>query len=170
MSTKYFLITLILFGFLNPGYGQLHTNWEKWNWLIGEWRGEGSGEPGQGEGTFNFKPDLDNKILVRRSHTQFPLSANQQGMIHNDLMIIYPDDSGNPVKAIYFDNEGHTINYSITYNDRSIILTSDKIPKVPIFRLSYQLLPNKMVNTKFEISHDGVQFKTYLEGKSIKTI
>ena len=168
MSTK-FLLTIILFGFLNASYGQLNSNWEKWNWLIGEWRGEGSGQPGQGEGTFNFKPDLDNKILVRRSHTQFPASANKQGTIHNDLMIIYPDYSGNPAKAIYFDNEGHTINYSITYADQTIVLTSDKITNVPVFRLSYQLLQNKMVSTKFEFSQDGVQFKTYLEGKSIKT-
>jgi hypothetical protein len=83
-------------------------------------------------------------------------------------MVVYPDFSGNPAKAIYFDNEGHTINYSITYSDKSIILTSDKIPNVPIFKLTYSLIDNETVNTKFEMSQDGVKFFTYIEGKSKK--
>ena len=84
-------------------------------------------------------------------------------------MIIYPDNKGNPVKAIYFDNEGHAISYSITYADQSIVLISDKIPKIPVFRLTYSLLDHEMVNTKFELSQDVEKFSTYIEGKSKKT-
>jgi len=78
----------------------------------------------------------------------------------DDLMIVYPDYKGSPAKAIYFDNEGHTINYSITYGDNSIAFTSDKIPNVPIFRLTYTLLETEIVNTKFEMSQDGEKFST----------
>jgi len=78
-------------------------------------------------------------------------------------MIVYPDYTGNPVKAIFFDNEGHTINYSISYTDKSIALTSKKIPNVPVFRLTYTLLKNEIVNTKIEISQDGEKFSTYIE-------
>ena len=133
---------------------------------MGEW--VGSGQPGQGGGTFSFKPDLDQKILVRKSHSEYPASANKPEIIHDDLMVVYLDYSGNPNKAIYFDNEGHTINYSITYSDKSIVLTSDKVPNVPVFRLTYSLLDDASVNTKFEMSQDGEKFFTYIEGKSRK--
>lgn len=168
MRTK-ILLTFALLGILANCFGQSSTAWEKWSWLIGEWAGEGSGQPGQGAGTFTFKPGLDNKILVRESHSEYPASGNKPKVVHNDLMIIYPDYSGNPVKAIYFDNEGHTINYSISYADKSIALTSDKILGVPVFRLTYTLLENEAVNTKFEMSQDGEKFNTYIEGKSKKT-
>jgi hypothetical protein len=83
-------------------------------------------------------------------------------------MIVYADFSGNPSKAIYFDNQGHTINYAISYADKSIVLLSDKIPNVPTFRLNYTLLNNNIVNTTFEMSQDGVNFIIYVEGKSRK--
>lgn len=165
MNTK-IILTIAFFGFLTTCFGQQSISWTKWRWLIGEWVGEGSGQPGQGGGTFTFKPGLDDKILIRESHSEYPAAGNKPRVIHNDLMIIYPDFTGNPLKAIYFDNEGHTINYSITYADKSIALTSEKIPNVPVFRLTYTLLDNKMVNTKFELSQDGEKFSTYIEGKS----
>jgi hypothetical protein len=168
MKKKIFLV-LISFLFLTNGFGQTGDTWNKWSWLTGDWIGEGSGQPGQGGGTFSFRLDLDKKILVRKSHSEYPASDNKPKVIHDDLMIIYPDFTGNPSKAIYFDNEGHTINYSIAYSDKSIVLTSEKAPNVPIFRLTYTLLENNSVNTKFEMSQDGVKFMVYIEGKSKKS-
>ena len=83
-------------------------------------------------------------------------------------MIVYLDFTGNPSKAIYFDNEGYTINYSISYLDKTIVLLSDKIPNVPVFRLTYTLLNDETINTKFEMSQDAEKFMTYIEGKSKK--
>jgi len=168
MNTKSFL-TVVLIGIFTMSFGQQSASWDKWSWLIGEWVGEGNGQPGQGGGTLSFHHDLDQKILVRKSHTEFPASGNKPPVIHNDLLIIYPDYSGNPAKAIYFDNEGHTINYFITYADQSIVFTSTKIQNMPIFRLTYTLLNRDCVNTKFEFSQDGEKFATYIEGKSKKT-
>jgi hypothetical protein len=163
------ILAVVLIGFVTTCPGQQKPAWEKWNWLEGEWTGEGSGKPGQGGGTFSFKPGLDARILIRTSHSEYPASVSKPKVIHEDLMIIYPDNSGNGPKAIYFDNEGHNINYSITCGDKSITFTSDKIPDFPIFRLTYTLLLNGMVNTKFEMSQDGEKFTTYIEGKSKKT-
>lgn len=163
------LLTIVFCGMIATGFSQQKPSWDQWSWLTGEWIGEGSGKPGDGGGTFSFKTDLDQNILVRKSHSEYPATANKPQVIHDDLMVVYPDFSGTPAKAIYFDNEGHTINYSITYSDKSIILTSDKIPNVPIFRLTYSLIDNETVNTKFEMSQDGVKFFTYIEGKSKKS-
>ena len=160
---------ILFFSCLTSAFAQQPASWEKWTWLIGEFQGEGSGQPGQGGGTFSFAFDLDKNIIVRKSHSEYPATNNKPLIVHNDLMIVYPDYTGNPSKAIYFDNENHTINYSITYQDKDIILTSNKIANVPVFRLTYTLLNDGLVNTKFEMSQDGEKFMTYIEGKSKKT-
>ena len=165
---KKIILSAVLFGLYVTCIGQQNSTWNQWNWLIGDWAGEGSGKPGPGGGTFSFKADLDQKILVRKCHSQYPALGNKPTIIHDDLMVVYPDYSGNPVKAIYFDNEGHTINYSITYSDKTIVLTSDKIGNIPVFRLTYIQLNDESVDTKFEISQDGVKFSSYVEGKSIR--
>ena len=149
-------------------FGQQTASWAKWSWLIGEWKGEGNGEPGQGSGIFTFKTDLNDKILVRKAHSEYPATAGKPAIVHDDLLIVYLDFSGNPSKAIYFDNEGHTISYSISYADKTIVLLSDKTPHAPLFRLTYNLLDKDLIDTKFEMSQDGEKFMTYIEGKSKK--
>ena len=135
---------------------------------MGEWVGEGSGQPGQGEGTFSFNHDLNKNILVRRSHSEYPATENNPATIHDDLLIVYSDENKMPSKAIYFDNERHTINYSISYAETSIILTSNRAQGGPVYRLTYLKLDDETANIKFEMSQDGQTYKTYIEGKSKK--
>ena len=163
------LIVVMTMLFSSITFAQQKITWNKWEWLIGEWKGEGGGKPGNGSGTFSFKPDLNEKILVRKNHSEYPATGSKPATIHDDLMVVYPDYTGAPSKAIYFDNEGHTINYSISYpGNYSIVMTSEKIPNVPIFRLTYTLPEKETVNTKFEMSQDGTTYTTYVEGKSKK--
>ena len=149
---------------------QSKNPWEKWNYLIGEWVGEHTGKPGSGDGKFSFQKDLDGKILVRKSRTVFPASTSSPELIHDDLMIIYQNGSDNPQEAIYFDNEGHTIKYKVSYTDKSIILTSDIISNTPRFRYTYTAIDDKTVNGSFEMASPQApdDFKMYLEGKAYK--
>ncbi len=162
------LIVIFTLVFLINSFAQQAPAWEKWSWLIGEFSGEGSGKPGTGGGTFSFTPDLDNHVLIRKSHSEYPATQNKPAIIHNDLMVVYTNYTGNPSKAIYFDNEGHTINYAVTYAEKQVILLSEKIQGVPLFRLTYSLLDANKVSTKFEMAQDGENFFTYIEGKSVR--
>lgn len=159
-------LTLILFLLVFAGFGQQTKPWDNWTWLIGEWKGEGTGQPGQGGGTFSFSYDLDKNIIVRKSHSEYAAKNKESKILHDDLMIIYLDAEKNPSKAIYFDNEAHSINYGISYKDKTIVLTSEKMQGYPVFRLTYTLIDKDLVNTKFEMSQDGINFMTYIEGKS----
>jgi hypothetical protein len=164
------IFTIAFLGIASLCYGQQNPAWDKLEWLIGEWQGEGSGIPGEGGGIFTFSYDLEKRIMVRKSHSEYPGENIKSRTIHDDLMIIYPDSKGNPDKAIYFDYEGHTINYAITYPDSSIVLTSVLNPETPTFRLIYTMLDVDTVYTKFEMSRDGKSFMTYIEGKSKKLL
>ena len=164
-----FLISALLFCYPLICNSQATGEWDKWSWLIGEWSGEGSGVPGEGNGTFSFSFELDRNIIVRKSHSEYTAGDFKRKTIRDDLMIIYPE-RGNPDKAIYFDNEGHTINYNIEYPDSSIVLTSVLIPQTPVFRIIYTRLGSEAVYTKFQMSRDGESFMTYVEGISKKLI
>lgn len=159
------ILTVATFCFFTTSFGQQNFIWNKWENYIGNWIGEGSGIPGQGSGTFSFTLDLDKNVLIRKSHSEYP-STEGKVQIHDDLMIIYLDTKKNPSKAIYFDNEGHTINYQISYTDKAIILTSERIPNSPVCRLVYSMDDNDTCNTQFELSQDGTKFTPYIEGKS----
>lgn len=154
--------------FAGSSFAQKNSHWENWSWLVGTWNGEGTGEPGKGGGTFTFTPGLKNQILERKSHSEYPALNNKPAVVHDDLMIVYPDYSGNPNQAIYFDSEGHTIHYTVTFYENKIVLVSEKMEHMPVFRLTYSLLSPGFINTQFEISQDSVTFSTYIEGKSKK--
>lgn len=170
MKTKSFLtgfLFLILFSITSVS-AQSNQKWQQWQWLLGEWKGEGKGQPGKGDGGFSFESELNANILIRKSYTAFPATANKPAFRHDDIMTIYNDAEGQPLKAIYFDNEGHTIHYTATAVDKKIVFISEKTPNMPVFRLTYTQIDDKTVNICFEFSKDGEHFTPYIEGKSKK--
>ncbi len=174
MKSKFLILVLVLLLTL-PSFAQHDAKiWEKLNYLVGNWEGDASNTSTGGEGGFTFKYDLDKNILVRTGHAEDPSPKEPNegsGFIHNDLMIIYRDSIGIPNKAIYFDNESHVINYTITFqNSKGIVFTSDKSPGTPRFRLTYKIIDDVTVDTVFEISKDGEHFFTYIQGKSKRVI
>jgi hypothetical protein len=169
-SSKTILFAILLLSCQLIWGQQTGKSWEKWNHLIGEWVGEGNGQPGSGEGTFSFKTDLDGKILVRRNHTAFPATTNSPATVHDDLLIVYSESPAGSPEAIYFDNEGNTIKYKISFPENAVVFTSDISPKAPRFRLTYQTIDNKTVNIIFEMAspQSPEKFKTYLSGRAFK--
>ena len=147
------------------------TGWERWQYMMGAWNGEGSGQPGTGSGSYTLKPKLGGCILERKGVTDIPAMNGRPAVHHEDVMIIYKNTEGNPVKALYFDNEKHVIPYDITYSDNKIILVSEANSATPRFRLTYEKLEDKQMNIRFEMAMQGApdDFKMYLEGKNKKT-
>ena len=97
------IITFLLFlVFSNLGFAQTNQNW---NWLIGNWEGVGNGKPGEGKGVFSFEYQLDQNVIVRKSHSEYPSRDSKKMTIHDDLLVVYLDENKNLSKAIYFDNE-----------------------------------------------------------------
>jgi hypothetical protein len=170
-TTKIILVFILFISCQLLSGQQTKSVWDKWNHLIGEWVGEGNGQPGKNEGRFTFETGLDGKILLRKNHTVFPETATSKTMVHDDLLIIYPGAAGAPQEAIYFDNEGNTIKYKVSFTQNSVILMSDISADTPRFRLSYVTIDTKTVNVIFEMASPQTpnEFKVYLEGRAFKT-
>jgi hypothetical protein len=143
--------------------------WADYRFLIGEWVGEGEGQPGQGKGEFSLKPDLQGKILVRKNRSEYPAAGQRPAVTHEDLMILYRSDNKKETKAIYFDSEGHVIQYTPSFSADGATLTmlSDAAPSLPRYRLTYTKADNGVVKVGFAVAPPGKPdaFKTYVEGR-----
>ena len=140
--------------------------WKSLSFLVGDWTGTGSGAPGQGSGTFSFRPGLDGRILVRSARSEYPQGEGKPPVVHEDLLVVHGDGT----RAIYFDNEGHVIHYAIRVDEAARTATFLSEDPGPAFRMTYrELLPGRLRVT-FEISGSGKpgDFKAYLDGEALR--
>ena len=142
------------------------VSWDAYQFLMGEWIGEGSGDPGQGSGSYTFALDLQKTVLVRKNHTDFPATKDRPAFSHDDLMVVYQE--GGKTKVVYFDNEQHVINYTVelSKDSNAAIFLSDANPSAPRFRLTYTKLGTDRIKITFDMAPPGKpdSFATYLEG------
>lgn len=157
---------IIFFTCLCGGESFAQSPLEPMKWLLGEWKGEGTGQPGQGEGGFTLETSLDGKVLVRKNRSSYPAKDNKPAFVHDDIMIVFPE--ANQLKSMYWDNEGHLIRYSVAASESKIVLLSDPVPNAPQFRLTYDKLDERTVNVLFDMSRDGEKFVNYTTGKCRK--
>jgi hypothetical protein len=131
--------------------------WTPLQFLLGDWVGEGGGAPGQSAGGFSFQPDLQRQILVRKSRAEYPATKDRPAFANDDLTILYPQPGTGLLRAIYFDNEGHVVNYTVEVSgDRSTVqFVSDPSVSGPRFRLTYRRTGEDSLAIQFEISKPG---------------
>jgi hypothetical protein len=140
--------------------------WAGLRFLVGSWVGGGSGTPGEATGAASFDLDLDGHVMVRRSRADVPEQPGKRAAVHHrDLMVIYPAAGGGGQHAVYFDNEGHVINYAVVASapDRAVF-TSDAAGGGPRFRLVYELDAAGVLHVDFAIAPPGGEFATYTSG------
>jgi hypothetical protein len=111
--------------------------WQPWQFLLGTWKGDAKGTAGDGPGEFTFKTDLDGKILVATNNQEFGANSEHAGFTYRSMMVVYL--LGVDTAAIFYDNEGHVLNYSVQFsnNPRRVTFTGERVPYAPRFRFSY---------------------------------
>jgi hypothetical protein len=123
--------------------------------LVGTWQGTDPDRHSTGELT--LAPELGGKVLVRRSRNDSP-----QGH-HEDLLIVFAAPNG--LRASYFDNEGHVIQYAVTVASDHVELVSDEAPNQPRFQLRYDVHGPDELAIDFAIAMPGAtDFKHYTGG------
>ena len=142
--------------------------WGQYKFLVGKWTADASGEPGAGKGTFSFTIELQGRILVRRGRTDFPATPQRAAFSHEDLLIVYAEPGASNRRAIYFDNEGHVIQYRTTFDAQEKVLTflSESSPEAPRQRLTYVQNSDGTLKVAFALAPPGKPeaFTTHVEG------
>jgi uncharacterized protein YaiE (UPF0345 family) len=123
----------------------------------------------QSNGMYTFKPELKHHVLVRRSDSAACKGPASYHCDHSDVLYVYQDGENQPLKAIYFDNEGHVIHYDVSTPDSTTaIFISEASTFGPQFRLVYEL-KDAVMSGKFQMRMPGQQdWKSYLEWNGAK--
>jgi hypothetical protein len=150
-----------------PAASAPSAKWDALHFLEGSWEAhtQGGSANAQGAGSYSFKRELKQHVLVRRSES----AAGCKGPAdfdcgHHDVLYVYEDPAGEGLQAIYFDDEGHVIHYTVTTPEPSTaIFTSPASPSAPQFQLIYQL-KREVMSGKFQMRMPGQsQWRPYLE-------
>lgn len=141
--------------------------WKAISFLQGTWGAEiRAGTAGaQGISNYTFKPGLRHHVISRTSAAPATCKGPEDfDCGHSDLLYIYQEGPKQPLKAIYFDNEGHVIHYEVaTPQWDTVIFISEASASGPQFRLMYQL-SNAIMSGQFQVRMPGQKdWKSYLE-------
>jgi len=144
--------------------------WARWRFLLGEWTGTGAGDPGAGSGGSTFALELDGKILVRHSRADYPATPGRAAIAHRDLLIVYPGACDSLFRAIYFDNEGHVIQYRVLVPAAGggAIFDSDGPEPGPCFRLTYETQADGGISVAFFTGPPGGELRRYVSGTLLR--
>ncbi len=149
------------------------STWEQLQFLIGNWSSPVSGQPGEGiAGSSSFSYQLNGKIIMRNSRAEFaPAPGETQGLVHDDLLVIYQQPGEAQLRAIYFDNEGHIIHYQLSFPEQqpSVIFESEGAPNSPRARLVYNLAPDGVLTTEFFVAAPGGELLSHVKGTLVRT-
>jgi hypothetical protein len=142
------------------------------SFLIGAWEARTINNPSvTAVGAYNFQAELNGHVVTRHSiadtaKCKGPADLNCE---HSDMLYIYADAPGQPLHAIYFDNEGHVIHYTVTaLTPTSAEFLSNPQQPGPQFRLIYEL-KGTVMSGKFQMRMPGQpDWKSYLEWSGSK--
>lgn len=135
------------------------------SFLQGTWDAKTGGGAVNSSGSYTFQLELDKHILARHSTTdpgcKGPVTFD---CAHGDLFYVYEEAPGTPLKAIYFDSEGHVLHYDVTTPDAmTAVFVTDPARPGPQFKLVYALKAGVMTG-KFQTLMPGqTEWKSYLE-------
>jgi len=136
----------------------------KLEFLLGDWVGSSKDTPHcDGSGNFSFERQLNQSIVVRKNHAEY-----SSGVKHDDLMVLYLENSTNRPKAIFFDTEGHTIHYDLRFPlTNNVVFESEASQPGPRYRPTYTA-NGSGVDGRFEVALPGADFKTYLQWSAVR--
>jgi hypothetical protein len=159
--TRKLLVAFVLAG--GALFAQDNALWRPLEFLIGTWEAKTSGGSAgaAASGTYSFQTELKGHVLARHSDNSGCKGPADFDCLHSDLLYIYP---GAPYRAVYFDNEGHVIQYDVSTPSPTMVVFLSNGPKTePAFRLIYELKGSTMFG-KFQMRLPGQdEFRSYLE-------
>ena len=142
----------------------ISEKWHALDFLKGTW--EAKTAPGAAaavSGTYTFQADLNAHALVRYSATASCKGPSDFDCQHNDLFYVYEEAPGAELSAIYLDNEGHVIHYSVLTPDPTTAVFLSIPGPGPRFRSVYHL-EGGVMSGKFQSQATAkTEWMSYLE-------
>jgi hypothetical protein len=146
------------------------------DFLLGTWTavtGATGTSGGQVMGTYTFSRDLAGHALQRTGTVASCKGPQDFDCNHHDQLTIFPDANAQAIHhssllALFLDNEGHVIYYTLTTPDpQTVVFNSQSPASTPKFRLIYHLEGSgakAVMSGKFQMAAPGSDdYHSYLE-------
>ncbi len=128
-------------------------------WLIGEW--DALPDPAGATGASTSALVASGTAIVRTSRAEYPPGHPRAGR-HDDVLLVYVEHG--ELYALYVDNEGHVVRYTVSTGDDRAVFTSADGPG-PRFRLTYERRGPNETDVRFEVAPPGGELAPYLSGR-----
>lgn len=172
---KIFLIFLLVFCtplILFSQNTKRDSLWMPFKPFIGEWIGEGSGEPGTGKYERSYQLIFNKRFIkVYNKSTYPPKKENTSGEVHEDVGYFSYDKSRKTFALRQFHIEGFVNEYAlenISPDGKTISFVTESIENLPEgfrARETYQLINDNEFEETFELSEPGKDFVLYTKVK-----
>lgn len=128
--------------------------------LVGEWSYTGAMPP---ECTFSVVPELNGRILVRRSNLAECKALPPDKPPYEDRTIFYADPADAKAHALILDSEGQVLHFDVAVPaPNKVVLESGVSPDGNRHRITFSLEPAGL-HSKYEITRPSGEFWTYSE-------
>lgn len=156
-----------------PGLSSSQTSKQDSIWLplkgfIGNWTGEGGGEPGVGKYERSYQFVLNEKFIEVKNKSTYPPSVKQpKGEVHEDIGYISYDKVRRRFILRQFHAEGYVNQFtldSLSADGKSLVFVSEAIENIPAgwrAKESYQLLNENEIQETFELAAPNKDFEVY---------
>ncbi len=144
--------------------------WAPLAFLEGTWGAKATRPDGVAvDASYLFRRELRGHVMARRAaSTARCTGPSTFDCEHSDELIVYEEQPGQPLKALYVDNEGHVIHYAVSTPAPNDAVFLSEGTGGPRFRLEYRLDHGEMAG-KFQIQMPGQpDWHSYLEWSGAK--
>ncbi len=165
------ILILILLAVPVVGWGQTPKQediWQPFEFLAGDWRGQGHGEPGVGNYERQYRFIFNKKFIeIKNKSSWAPSQQNPQGEIHEDIGYISYDKARKTYVLRQFHIEGFVNQYkleSISADGKRIVFVSEAIENIaPGWRAreTYQKIGDDEFSEIFELAPPNEGFAPY---------
>ena len=139
--------------------------WAPLAFLEGTWAAKATRPDGVAvDSAYLFRRELKGHVMARRAVSTTACAGPASfDCDHSDELIVYQEQPGQPLKALYVDNEGHVIHYVVSTPAPDDAVFLSEAAAGPRFRLEYKLDHGVMVG-KFQLQLPGQsEWRSYLE-------
>lgn len=132
------------------------------SFMIGEWRGTSSGEPGEGQIERTCSRVLNDRFIECRTTTTYPAQkANPKGEVHVDRAFYSYDKGGKKLRLRQFHGEGFVNTYAEVEPLSFVTIEIENIPAGWRARETYEQPSPDSWSERFELAEPNGDFKLY---------
>jgi hypothetical protein len=146
--------------------------WAAVRFLVGQWSGNASGEPGEGAVARTYEFVLNNRYIHERNVSTYPVQEkNPKGEVHEHWSMLSYDRIRKRLVLRQFHTEGFVNQYVFSTaesSDSKLVFESESLENLSAdwrAREIYERVGENEFTEVFQIAEPGQSFKTYSQSR-----